>query len=281
MSRGWNADDPARVLVTGCSSGIGEALCAELHKRGHHVIATSRDRTPATEVPAAEHLQLDVTDPRSVEAAAAAGSVDVLVNNAGVTAWAPLEHLPVDTAQVVFDVNVWGVLRMCQAVLPSMRSKGRGRIINISSAAALRSYPLLGLYAASKSALESLSEALRLELSGFGVDVVVAEPAAVVTRFGANRLPVDAPDPSYDDLTQRAFRYLQGMRGVSLSPEEAAAALADMVELDDPPLRIPVGDDARRLASERYTVADPEFERGVLSGLWGPDRRTRRRPGNP
>jgi NAD(P)-dependent dehydrogenase (short-subunit alcohol dehydrogenase family) len=270
MSRGWHAHDPARILVTGCSSGIGEALCAELHERGHHVIATARDLASIAEVPAAEHLELDVTDPRSIAAAAAAvDGLDVLVNNAGVTAWAPLEHLPVDTARAVFDVNVWGVLRMCQAVLPSMRAKRRGRIVNVSSAAALRSYPLLGLYAASKSALESLSEALRLELSGFGVDVVLAAPAAVVTRFGANRIPVDAPDSDYDDLTTRAFRYLQGMRGVSLPPEEAASAIADTVELDDPPLRIPVGDDARRLTTERYTVTDAAFEGGVLSGLRG------------
>src|ERR1700741_335003 len=96
MSRGWNAHDPARVLVTGCSSGIGDALCAELHRRGHHVIASSRDRTSTTEVPAAEPLRLDVTDPSSIAAAAAVmDGVDVLVNNAGVTAWAPLEQLPV------------------------------------------------------------------------------------------------------------------------------------------------------------------------------------------
>jgi len=268
MSLGWNELDPARVLVTGCSSGIGEALCAELHRRGHQVIATARDLPSIADVPAAEHLELDVTSPSSVAAVATAvNGVDVLVNNAGVTAWAPLEQMPISTAQQVFEVNVWGALRMCQALLPSMRAKGRGRVVNVSSAAALRGYPMLGLYAASKSALESLSESMRLELSGFGVDVVLAEPAAVVTRFGANRIAVEAADDGYDDLTERAFRFLQSMRGTSLNSEETAVAIADMVELDHPPLRIPVGEDATRLTLERHTVPDDEFELSVLTGL--------------
>jgi NAD(P)-dependent dehydrogenase (short-subunit alcohol dehydrogenase family) len=271
MTTGWNERDPARILVTGCSSGIGRALCAELHKRGHWVIATARDAAALTDLPAYAHLELDVTDAASIAAAAGtAGPVDVLVNNAGITAWAPLETMPIGTAQQVFDTNVWGMLRVCQAFLPAMRSNGRGRVINVSSAA-LRGYPLLGLYAASKTALEALSEAMRLELGVFGVDVLLAEPAAVVTSFGRNRLPVDPAGPGYDELAERASRYIRGMRGTVLSAEEAAAAIADMVELDDPPLRIPVGDDARRLTAERHTVGDEQFERAVRSGLRAPD----------
>jgi NAD(P)-dependent dehydrogenase (short-subunit alcohol dehydrogenase family) len=270
MTAGWNERDPARILVTGCSSGIGRALCAELHKRGHRVIATARDASTLAGLPAHAHLQLDVTDAASIAAAAAvAGSVDVLVNNAGVTAWAPLETMPAGTAQRVFDTNVWGMLRVCQAFLPAMRANGRGRVINVSSAA-LRGYPLLGLYVASKAALEALSESMRLELAMFGVDVLLAEPAAVVSSFARNRLTVEPAEPAdagYDELTERAFRSIQGMRGTALSAEQAAEAIADMVELDDPPLRIPVGADARRLTAERHTVGDEQFERAVLSGL--------------
>jgi NAD(P)-dependent dehydrogenase (short-subunit alcohol dehydrogenase family) len=267
MPKGWNSRDPARVLVTGCSSGIGRALCEVLSRRGHRVIATARDRSALAGVPAHRRLELDVTDAESIAAAAtAAGPVDVLVNNAGVTAWAPLETMPVGTAQRVFDTNVWGALRMCQALLPAMRANKRGRVINVSSAA-LRGYPVLGLYAASKTALEALSESLRLELAGFGVDVLVAEPAAVVSSFGSNRLPVEISDRGYAELTDRAFRYIHGMRGTTLSAEEAAQAIADMVELDDPPLRLPVGDDARRITAQRHAVSDDEFERAVLSGL--------------
>jgi len=190
----------------------------------------------------------------------------VLINNAGVSAWAPLEMMPVSTAQRVFDTNVWGTLRVCQAFLPAMRSNRRGRVINISSAA-LRGYPMLGLYAASKTALEALSESMRLELALFGVDVVLAEPAAVTTSFGTNRLPVELADPGYDELAQRAFRYIQGMRGTTLSAAEAATLIADLVELDDPPLRVPVGGDAKRITAERHTVSDEQFERSVLSSL--------------
>jgi len=238
-----------------------------LQERGHEVIATARDLAAIADVPAHVHLELDVTNPASVAAAvAAAGPLDLLVNNAGVTAWSPLEQMPIDTAQRVFDTNVWGALRMCQAVLPSMRANKRGRVINVSSAA-LRGYPMLGIYAASKTALEALSESMRLELAVFGVDIVVAEPAAVVSSFAQNRMPVATTDRSYDELTERAFRYLQSLRGTTLTSDETAAAIADMVELDDPPLRIPVGGDARRLTAERHTVGDEEFERAVLSGL--------------
>jgi NAD(P)-dependent dehydrogenase (short-subunit alcohol dehydrogenase family) len=267
MTAGWNERDPARILVTGCSSGIGRALCAELHKRGHRVIATARDAAALADLPAHAHLELDVTDAASIAAAAgAAGPVDVLVNNAGITAWAPLETMPIETAQRVFETNVWGVLGMCQALLPAMRSNRRGRVINVSSAA-LRGYPMLGLYVASKAALEALSESMRLELASFGVDVVLAEPAAVVTSFGRNRLSVQSADAGYEELTERTFRYLQSMRGTALSAEEAAEAIADMIGLDDPPLRIPVGADARRLTAQRHTVDDEQFERGVLSSL--------------
>jgi NAD(P)-dependent dehydrogenase (short-subunit alcohol dehydrogenase family) len=267
MAAGWDERDPARILVTGCSSGIGRALCAELHKRGHWVIATARDASALAGLAVYAHLELDVTDAASIAAAAgAAGPVDVLVNNAGITAWAPLETVPVGTAQRVFDTNVWGMLRVCQAFLPAMRANGRGRVINVSSAA-LRGYPLLGLYVASKTALEALSESMRLELALLGIDVLLAEPAAVVSSFGQNRLHVEPADDGYDQLTERAFRSIQGMRGTTLSAEQAAEAIADMVALDDPPLRIPIGDDARRLTAERHTVGDEQFERTVLSGL--------------
>jgi NAD(P)-dependent dehydrogenase (short-subunit alcohol dehydrogenase family) len=267
MSVGWGEQHPARVLVTGCSSGIGRALCATLHERGHHVVATARNALTLAEVPAELRLDLDITDPKSVAAAAsAAGDVDVLINNAGLTAWAAIEAMPIDTAQRVFETNVWGTLRMCQAFLPGMRERGRGRVINVSSAS-LRGYPLLGLYVASKSAMEALTESLRLELAAFGVEVVLAIPAAVATSFGKNRLPVAPADDGYAEFTKRAFASIQGMRGTALTAEEAAAAIADLVESDDPPLRVPIGDDAKRLVPLRHTVTDDEFERNVLSAL--------------
>jgi NAD(P)-dependent dehydrogenase (short-subunit alcohol dehydrogenase family) len=275
MSTGWSEQDPARVLVTGCSSGIGRALCADLVARGHEVIATARDAATLADVPVQARIDLDVTNSASVAAAvAAAGPVDVLVNNAGLTAWAPLEAMPIEVAQRVFDTNVWGTLRLVQAVAPAMRERGRGRIVNVSSAS-LRGYPLLGLYVASKSAMESMSEALRLELAGFGVEVVLAIPAAVVTSFGQNRVPVEAA-PDYRDFTERAFGFLQGMRGTALSAADAAALIADLVEVDDPPLRTPIGADAKRYVPQRHTVSDEDFEQTVRAGLDGELARTDR-----
>lgn len=266
MSVGWHKHDPARVLVTGCSSGIGRALCAELTNRGHDVIATARKVATLDDVSAELRLDLDVTDSGSIAAAIArAGDIDVLINNAGLTAWAPLETMPIDTAHRVFDINVWGALRVSQAVLPGMRPRGRGRIVNISSAS-LRGYPLLGLYIASKAAMEATTETLRLELAAFGIDVVLAIPAAVVTSFGQNRVPIESSE-AYRDLTERAFRFIQSMRGTVLTADEAATAIADLVERDDPPLRVPIGADAQRLVPERHSVSDADFEETVLGGL--------------
>ncbi|GDY58986.1 hypothetical protein SVIO_096090 [Streptomyces violaceusniger] len=112
---------------------------------------------------------------------------------------------------------------------------------------------------------------MRLELAGSGVDVVLAEPAAVVTSFGANRMPVEVTGAPYRDLTDRAFRFLQSMRGVTLSAQEAAEAIADLVHRDDPPLRVPIGPDGARLVAQRRTVGDEEFERSVLDGLGDPE----------
>ncbi|WP_433189907.1 SDR family oxidoreductase [Actinoallomurus sp. CA-150999] len=267
MSMGWSEGDPARVLVTGCSSGIGRALCTALHERGHHVVATARNVATLAGLPVESRLELDVTDARSVAAAAeAAGPVDVLISNAGISAWAPLEAMPIDIAQRVFETNVWGMLRVAQALLPAMRANRRGRVITVSSAA-LRGHPLLGLYVASKTALEALSESLRLELALFGIDVVLAEPAAVVSSFGSNRTPVEVEDADYADFTERAYRLIQGMRVDALTSEQAAEAIADLVGRDDPPLRVPIGADATRLVAERHTVEDEEFARSVLDRL--------------
>jgi NAD(P)-dependent dehydrogenase (short-subunit alcohol dehydrogenase family) len=266
MSAGWNKQDPARVLVTGCSSGIGRALCADLTERGHDVIASARKIATLDDVPAQIRLALDVTDSGSIAAAVSrAGDIDIVINNAGLTAWAALETMPIDTAHRVFDINLWGTLRVSQAVLPGMRARGRGRIINVSSAS-LRGYPLLGLYIASKAAMEATSETMRLELAGFGVDVVLAIPAAVVTSFGQNRVPVE-PTDDYRELTDRAFGLIQSMRGTVLTADEAATAIADLVERDNPPLRVPIGADAERLVPERHAVTDADFERIVLTGL--------------
>jgi short-subunit dehydrogenase len=178
------------VLVTGASSGIGAATARLLLERGWRVFAAAR-RLEAMEPLAAlgaEVLALDLIEERSrlevaEQIAAKVGALDALVNNAGFGEVGPLETLPLDRARAIFEVNVFGLMGLTQQLLPAMRERGRGRIVNISSIAGRWVSPGSGWYGASKFALEALSDALRLELKAFGLSVVVVEPGLIATDF--------------------------------------------------------------------------------------------------
>jgi NAD(P)-dependent dehydrogenase (short-subunit alcohol dehydrogenase family) len=179
------------VLVTGCSSGIGAATAARLARRGHTVYATARHPgTLADLVAAGAHtLALDVTDERSMSAAVNAvvgshGRVGALVNNAGYGAYGAVEETALDQVRAQFETNVFGLARLVQLVLPSMRAHGSGRIVNVSSMGGRLTFPFGGYYHASKHAVEALSDALRQEVRPFGVAVSVVEPGLIRTRFG-------------------------------------------------------------------------------------------------
>lgn len=182
---------PGAALVTGCSSGIGRATALALHRAGHRVHATAR--RPETLADLAElgprPLALDVTDEASMAAAvaeveAAEGHVATLVNCAGYGLTGPVEEESVDAAREQFETNLFGAARLTQLVLPGMRGAGRGTVVNISSIFGRYAVPGGAFYHASKHALEAFSDALRLEVAGFGVRVVVIEPGPVRTRFG-------------------------------------------------------------------------------------------------
>lgn len=179
------------MLITGCSSGIGEATARRLASKGWPVYATAR------RIESIEHLAqagcrllaLDVTDEESMSAAVAEvvrehGAVGVLVNNAGYSQSGAIETVPMDDVRRQFQTNVFGVIRMCQLALPGMRAQRFGRIVNVSSMGANFTFPGGGLYHASKYALEAISDAMRFEVAGFGVDVVVLQPGLILTRFG-------------------------------------------------------------------------------------------------
>ncbi len=241
----------------------------ELAARGYRVVATARRLDDLAELDVDVKLPLDVTDDASVAVAIErAGDIDVLINNAGITAWGPVELLGPGLLARVLETNVVGVARVTTAVLPAMRARGRGTIVNVSSAA-LRGFPLLGAYAASKAALEAWSEALRLELASFGIRVALIEPAGVETAFAANRIVVDA-DAAYRPLSERATLALTEMRREPLSAADVATAIADVVSDEHAPLRNPVGVDAERIIGERRTVDDPAYEsmvRRILGGV--------------
>jgi short-subunit dehydrogenase len=255
-----------RVLITGCSSGIGRALAVELGARGHDVIATARRLGSLEGLAVAKRLQLDVTDDASVaNAVAKAGQIDVLVNNAGVGFWGPVEPVPGTAVQALFETNVFGPLRMLRAVLPGMRARGDGAIVQISSAAAQRSNALLGHYAATKAALEAHSHALRIELAPFGIKVSIVVLGAVETDFGQNRKYVTAPE--YADLAERFTKRIVANRGSPASAEEVAVTLADAIDAGEYPLRIDATPDAALLIAQRRGLSDAEWERSTLEAL--------------
>ena len=176
------------ALITGCSSGIGKATAARLARHGWTVYATARRPDALSELTDCKHLALDVTDETSMSTAVdavltEAGRIDALVNNAGYSLSGAVETLDVDDIRREFETNVFGLVRLSQHVLPAMRAQGSGRIVNIGSMGGKLTFPGGGAYHASKYAVEAFSDALRYEVAGFGVRVVLIEPGLITTNF--------------------------------------------------------------------------------------------------
>jgi len=242
------------ILITGCSSGFGLETARYFLEREWNVIATMR--TPRQDVlPQSDRLRvlaLDVTDPESIRrAVAAAGPLDVLVNNAGIGWLNALEGTPMAIARDVFETNTLGTIAMTQAVLPQLRERRRGTIVNVTSSVTLKSLPLLSVYTASKAAVNSFSESLALELAPFNVRVRLVLPGrAPETRFGDNartRMQAGFPEP-YSALVQGIFAAWQTESAITRSREVAEAVWR---AVSDPscPTRQPAGADAVELAA--------------------------------
>ena len=259
----------ARVLITGCSTGIGRATAIELTGRGHHVTATARRLETLDDLDVAATATLDVDSDESVAAAvAAAGDVDALVNNAGFEVQGPIERAALSDVRDMFETNVFGLARMVQAVAPQMRERGGGTIVNLSSIAGIVAPPLGGYYAASKYAVEAISEAMHLELRHFGVRTVSIEPGPFATNFRANIRSSGVDMAPWDELRDQwdgSTDQLAG--GTPPGPEAVAVAIADAIEADDPPLRIPVGDAAEMIVALRATSDDATFEAAMRETL--------------
>lgn len=253
-----------RVLITGCSSGFGWGTAAELTKRGHEVIATARRPQVLDDLDVAQRLALDVDSDASVAAAvAAAGRIDALVNNAGFGVIGPVERLPIDEGKRMFETNFFGALRMIQAVLPQMRERSDGTIINVTSVAGRVAPPLDGMYGASKFALEGLTEALKLEVGHFGIKVALVEPGFFETTFSDNARRFGTDSAPYDELEvawDKAMSRLRGGAETGAGPQAVVSTIADLVESDAPALRNPVGDDARMVLGARAAMDDATFE---------------------
>lgn len=179
------------VLITGCSTGIGRALAVAYAARGHQVFATARKPETLADIAGGnmEMLALDVNEPHSVRTAvdaviARAGKIDMLVNNAGYGQMGPILDVTAEQIRAQFETNLIGVIAMMQAVAPHMIAQKRGRIVNIGSISGILTTPFAGVYCASKAALHAISEAARMELAPFGIDVVIVQPGGVKSHFG-------------------------------------------------------------------------------------------------
>jgi NAD(P)-dependent dehydrogenase (short-subunit alcohol dehydrogenase family) len=257
-----------RVLVTGAARAIGRAIVDVLAARRHEVVATARDVSLLEGTPAARILPLDVSDPRSVAAAVTqAGDLDAVVNNAALTGFGPMETYPVESFARVLDVNTIGPLRVAQAVVPAWRERGSGVLVNISSVQGRIGTPLEGAYAASKHALEAMSESMYFELGHFGIRVVIIEPGYIAPGM---KHEDDHQGPAvYADLHAQwrgSVSTLVGPGGRP-GPELVADAVADALEDPETPLRVEVGADAAMVLELRRTSSDAEFEATMREAL--------------
>ena len=269
-SRAW--------FVTGCSTGIGRALCESLLERGERVVCTARD--PSTLAALAERfptqaivLALDVTDAAAVKATVAqaiarTGGIDVLVNNAGYGLVGALEEVGEDAVKDAFDANVYGPYRLIRAVLPHMRERGRGHILNVSSMTGIVGAPGFCFYSATKFALEGLSEALAGEVAPFGIKVTLIEPGPFRTAF-RGRSMVSAPAlPAYADTSGRLRKMLADTDGQQPGdPVRAADAMIAVVDAAEPPMRLPLGELCVAQIRRKQAQVGEELERWLKVSL--------------
>jgi NAD(P)-dependent dehydrogenase (short-subunit alcohol dehydrogenase family) len=260
----------AIALITGTSSGIGLATAVSLARRGHKVIATMRNLEGAAELQkiiSTEHLpitvaDLDVNDHASVErsigrALAENGRIDVLVNNAGLGLGGSVEELPLDVFREVMETNYFGALRCIKAVLPSMRERRHGCIVNVTSIAGRIALPPQAAYAASKWALEALSECLAQEMRAFNVRVAIVEPGVIATPIFSKARPLPADSPYPHARRQRAL--FAASLAQPTSPYVVGEKICQIVDSDSWQLRYPVGPDAEPLLKWRASKTDEEI----------------------
>jgi NAD(P)-dependent dehydrogenase (short-subunit alcohol dehydrogenase family) len=285
---------PSVVLITGCSSGIGRATAEHLAGLGHTVVATARRVDAIADLAArgCHRLALDVTAEASMRAAidatlAAHGRIDVLVNNAGYSQSGAVESVPIQRVRAQFETNVFGPLRLTQLVLPAMRARRHGRIVNVSSMGGRLVFPGGGVYHASKYAIEALSDGLRFELRPFGIAVVLIEPGLVRTQFaetvGAHLASMPAADASADEAggVYAAFNaaiakgtkavYESGpMAKMAGAPIDVARAIARAIDAPRPRARYTVTPSATVFLTLRRWLGDAGWDWFLRSNFMQP-----------
>jgi NAD(P)-dependent dehydrogenase (short-subunit alcohol dehydrogenase family) len=262
------------VLITGCSSGIGRATALRLARSGLTVYASARDVATLAELAdeGCRLLQLDVADEASRSAAVATveeaeGAVGVLINNAGYSQSGALETLSMDRLRAQFETNVFGLVGMCQLVLPGMRRQGWGKIVNLSSMGGRLTFPGAAAYHASKYAVEALSDALRFEVKGFGVDVIVVEPGFIRTSFARTAVssmpeqtPIETGDPyagfNAGVAANTAGVYTSPVARLGGPPDSVAKVIDKAIRAKRPRPRYAVTPSARLLMTQHAVLPD-------------------------
>jgi NAD(P)-dependent dehydrogenase (short-subunit alcohol dehydrogenase family) len=260
------------VLVTGSSTGIGLATALHFGRLGDGVYAGVRNIASASELTRVIEVEklpihpitLDVDDQASVsravgEIVARAGRIDVLVNNAGIGGGGPVEDVPVDWVKSLFETNYLGAIRMIQAVLPGMRERRSGAIVNVSSIAGRLAIAGHGHYSAVKHALEAISEALAQEVVEFGIRVAIVEPGVVVTPIFTKAKRFADPASPYAAHVHRLLLFYQMQMKTPSQPADVARVIHEAVTSKRPKLRYLVGDDAERLVAGRRKLSDEEY----------------------
>lgn len=263
------------ILITGCSTGIGHATALRLAQAGHTVYATARRVESIADLRAAgaRTLALDVTDEESMAAAVQhvvdeQGAVGVLINNAGYSQSGAIESLSMGELRRQFETNVFGLVRMCQLVLPGMRQQHWGRIVNISSMGANFTFPGGGAYHASKYAVEAISDAMRFEVKGFGVDVVVIQPGLIRTEFAATAqtglAKEDGPYADFNAAVGAATEdaYAKGpLAKLGGDADSVAKAVEKAITAKHPPIRVRVTPSAHLLIGVNGVMTDGMWDR--------------------
>jgi NAD(P)-dependent dehydrogenase (short-subunit alcohol dehydrogenase family) len=271
------SDASKAVLITGCSTGIGRATALRLARGGWKVYATARRPETLADLSDAgcQTLALDVTDEQSMRDAvahveAADGAVGVLINNAGYSQSGAIETVPLDSVRRQFETNVFGLVRLTQLVLPKMREQRWGKIVNLGSMGGRLSFPGGGHYHATKHALEAISDAMRFELRGFGIDVILLEPGLITTEFGETAtasiaaVEIDGDDP-YATFNTTVGAVTKGayegpMRLLGGGPDRVAKTIERAIKRRNPPARITITPSAKFTLALRRILPDRAWE---------------------
>lgn len=285
MSSSPNNQQALVAVVTGSSSGIGLATALALARNGYLTYATMRNLAKQESIQSIaekQHLpirtvQLDVTDENSVKNAiqsilSEAGRIDVLVNNAGYGLTGAFEDIEVDEIKALYETNLFGVIRVTQAVLPTMRKQRSGRIINISSGAGRIGYPGGSAYVSSKFALEGLSESMAYEIEQFGIRTVLVEPGFVKTNFGENiAIAKKAQDPSspYSQMMMqmKSSSYRRRMVENASDADLVASVIIEAVTAKEPNIRYLAGKDVQQMVAAKKNMSDEEFQKMIRQGV--------------